>query len=382
VNRGGSGTVDLLANDSDPDGSLAPGGVEIAEPPSHGSLTIDGGVAEYTHDGSNTVSDWFRYTLAGNDGATSEATPVMILIESDNGPTVSNDNITVEQGASTTIDVLANDNDPNGSLVPSTVRITEGPSYATATAGANGRIEYSHDGRTADADSFTYTVADDDGATYEATVEIVVEQRSDGSESTEESDGESNNKSGSESDEESGSESDDQSSGGSNNGSDGESNNESGSGSGDQSPYTDHDLARIQAEDFDTGGQNVAYYDTSSGNKTGVYRDTDVDLRETGDSSGAYKIARIREGEWWEYTVDVPADGEYTLSARVAGTKATSIDVAVDGSSVATIDVPNIGGQQAWITTDAGTVSLSVGTRTIRLTANGGEFDLDWFGLE
>src|SRR5256885_8814514 len=34
----------------------------------------------------------------------------------------------------------------------------------------------------------------------------------------------------------------------------------------------------IEAENFDDGGQLVAYYDTTTGNKGGVYRATDVDL--------------------------------------------------------------------------------------------------------
>ncbi|MGM0718328.1 MAG: G8 domain-containing protein, partial [Halobacteriota archaeon] len=73
-----------------------------------------------------------------------------------------------------------------------------------------------------------------------------------------------------------------------------------------QEPYADHDLSRIEAEDFDTGGEGVAYHDTSDGNKAGAYRDTDVDIEQTEDDSGEYNIGWIRDGEWWEYTVEVP----------------------------------------------------------------------------
>jgi hypothetical protein len=391
VNQGGSGSIDLLANDSDPDGSLDASDVEITEPPSNGALAIDGGVVEYTHDGSTTTSDRFAYTVADDDGATSEATPVIVSIESNDDPTASGDDVTVEPGGSTTIDVLANDDDADGSLAPSTVRITDAPSYGAATTGADGNIEYSHDGRNTDADSFTYTVADDDGATSQATVDITVEPSSDGSESNEEStdgsdeqsDSGSNDGSSGESDDESDSRSDDEeSSSGSDEESGGESDETSGSDSENQSSYTDHDLERIQAEDFDTGGQGVAYSDVDSGNKTGVYRDTDVDLGETDDGSGGYNIGWINGGEWWEYTVDVPASGEHALSVRVAGKNATSIDVAVDGSRVATVDVPDTGDWDAWTTVDAGTVDLPAGTQTVRLTANGGDFNLNWFGFE
>ena len=149
-----------------------------------------------------------------------------------------------------------------------------------------------------------------------------------------------------------------------------------------QSPYTDHDLSRIEAEDFDTGGEGVAYHDTSSGNNGGAYRDTDVDIQETSDEGGGYNLGWLAEGEWWEYTVEVPSDGTYELRARLAGKNATTLDVAVDGSQAATVDVPNTGDWQNWTTVDAGAVDLSSGTRTVRLTANGGSFNVNWFGFE
>src|SRR4030095_2993943 len=37
----------------------------------------------------------------------------------------------------------------------------------------------------------------------------------------------------------------------------------------------------IQTEDFDTGGQNVGYYDSTAGNSGGAYRSTDVDIQPT-----------------------------------------------------------------------------------------------------
>src|SRR5919204_14086 len=42
----------------------------------------------------------------------------------------------------------------------------------------------------------------------------------------------------------------------------------------------------IQAEDFDTGGQWVAYYDDSWGNEGGLYRATDVDIAGTPTGGG------------------------------------------------------------------------------------------------
>ncbi|WP_436933463.1 carbohydrate-binding protein [Halovenus amylolytica] len=149
-----------------------------------------------------------------------------------------------------------------------------------------------------------------------------------------------------------------------------------------QSPYVDHELSQINAEDFDTGGEGVAYHDTSDGNKGGAYRDTDVDIQEADDSSGAYNIGWIETGEWWEYTVEVPESGEYNLTARLAGKNDTSVDIAVDGTQIATVDVPDTQGWQEWTTVDGGRINLSAGTQTIRVTTNGSSFNINWFGFE
>ena len=45
---------------------------------------------------------------------------------------------------------------------------------------------------------------------------------------------------------------------------------------------------QIQAENYDAGGQNVAYYDTTTGNAGKVYRTDDVDLQAC--SAGGYDV--------------------------------------------------------------------------------------------
>jgi hypothetical protein len=153
-------------------------------------------------------------------------------------------------------------------------------------------------------------------------------------------------------------------------------------GARDQSAYADHDLSRVQAEDFDTGGEGVAYEDVADGNAGGAYRATNVDIQVADDVDGGYNVGWIEPGEWLEYTVEVPADGDYSLVSRLAGYNDTTLDVAVDGEQVATVDVPDTGGWQDWTTVDSGTVPLSAGTHTVRVTANGGSFNFNWFGFE
>jgi glucose/arabinose dehydrogenase len=71
----------------------------------------------------------------------------------------------------------------------------------------------------------------------------------------------------------------------------------------------------IQAEDFDDGGQHVAYYDVEDYNKFGsYYRQTGVDVFPSGSG---HVLGWVVAGEWLEYTVNVPLSGMYDVEAMV-----------------------------------------------------------------
>ena len=83
VLTGESGIISVLNNDSDSDGSLAPGTVTIDTPPTNGSIESINpttGAITYLHDGSATTSDSFTYTVDDNDGVVSNAATVNLTI--------------------------------------------------------------------------------------------------------------------------------------------------------------------------------------------------------------------------------------------------------------------------------------------------------------
>jgi endonuclease/exonuclease/phosphatase family metal-dependent hydrolase len=120
----------------------------------------------------------------------------------------------------------------------------------------------------------------------------------------------------------------------------------------------------IQAEDFDNGGQYVAYYDNTPGNAGGAYRATDVDIQPT--SAGGYAVAWIGAGEWLRYTVNVASAGTYAVTARVASAgSGGSFHIEFEGGgNTGAMGVPNTGGWQAYQDVTA-TVSLSAGTQSM-----------------
>ena len=124
----------------------------------------------------------------------------------------------------------------------------------------------------------------------------------------------------------------------------------------------------IQAEDFDHGGEGVAYHDLSAGNEGAQYRSTDVDVEPTADTNGGYNVGWIFAGEWLTYSVNVAAAGTYTLEARVASNGVGgTFHVEANGVNVTgPLSVPNTGGWQEWQTITR-SVTLTAGAQNCRI---------------
>src|ERR1700689_1689307 len=80
----------------------------------------------------------------------------------------------------------------------------------------------------------------------------------------------------------------------------------------------------VQAANYDTGGQGVAYNVTSVNGSANSYRSDGVDLEATTDTQdtsaagGAYDMGWTTPGQYFNYTVEVATAGIYTVSFRVA----------------------------------------------------------------
>jgi glucose/arabinose dehydrogenase len=83
VTAGDSVDVDVLANDSDTDGTIDTASVDVVLQPSHGTVTVDpaSGVMRYRHFGSVGGADSLTYTVRDNDGAVSNVAVVHITID-------------------------------------------------------------------------------------------------------------------------------------------------------------------------------------------------------------------------------------------------------------------------------------------------------------
>ncbi|KAA3437799.1 carbohydrate-binding protein [Rufibacter hautae] len=153
---------------------------------------------------------------------------------------------------------------------------------------------------------------------------------------------------------------------------------------GQQRPYLGAPLelpTRVEGENFDRGGMNVAYYDTTPKNRDQAYRTgEDVDIARNVHTTG-HHISAIRKGEWLEYTVNVAAAGEYDFTASVATTgSGKSFQMLIDGvNRMGNIKVPNRGSYQSYSLTAVKRVKLSAGRHLLRFQTKSQYFDVDYF---
>ncbi|MFW6107387.1 MAG: C25 family cysteine peptidase [bacterium] len=167
-------TIDVLANDSDPNSD--PLTVSSLTQPDHGTATLNTDqTVTYAPDAGYTGTDSFTYTAY--DGTWhSDAATVTVTVNPVNDPPVANDDAyAVDEDSELTVTapgVLANDTDADDD--PLTAILVSDVSHGTLTLNADGSFTYAPaDGFNGD-DSFTYKAYDGTAYSNEATVSIAV----------------------------------------------------------------------------------------------------------------------------------------------------------------------------------------------------------------
>jgi uncharacterized repeat protein (TIGR01451 family) len=133
------------------------------------------GTITYIPDPDYCGQDSFTYTISDGRGGTDTAT-VGVTVNCVNDPPVAQDDAaTTNSDTAVTIEVLANDSDPDGTLNPATVFINTPPSDGSVIVNSDGTATYTPDPGFSGVDTFTYTVDDNEGLTSNiATVSVTV----------------------------------------------------------------------------------------------------------------------------------------------------------------------------------------------------------------
>lgn len=155
--------------------------------------------------------------------------------------------------------------------------------------------------------------------------------------------------------------------------------------SGDQNPYLGQAITvpgRIQAEDFDLGGEGVSYHDSDDGNTGKAYRtDTDVDIESWPDDQ--YAIGYVEDGEWLEYTIN--SSEEFSIDTwfcTASGLDGGSLHLEIDGLSVTEeLTFPGTEGWGNFNRFSGPEITIPEGEHVLRVFFDTGDINLDYIDI-
>jgi beta-glucosidase len=131
----------------------------------------------------------------------------------------------------------------------------------------------------------------------------------------------------------------------------------------------------VQAANYDTGGQAVAYNVTSVNGTANSYRTDGVDLEACTDTGCGDDVGWTNTGQWFRYTVNVASAGTYNVSLRLSSPNSVTDGLHIASSSGANlsgnISVPATGDWQTWTTVTASVV-LPAGQQTLTVAQDNG----------
>ena len=163
-------TIDAIANDNDPDGD--PLRFAAFDLPPHGDLSISDGKLRYRPEQGFSGLDSFAYTVTDDRGGLATATIRIAVAAVDQPPVAAADSVETPLDTPVAIDVLANDQDPEGQAL--TLTALDLPLHGTLAVGPGQRLLYTPASGFEGVDQLVYTVADPAGATATGKVTVRV----------------------------------------------------------------------------------------------------------------------------------------------------------------------------------------------------------------
>jgi outer membrane protein OmpA-like peptidoglycan-associated protein len=166
--------VNVLANDSDPDGD--PLLISSASSPTHGTATLAGTAINYTPRPGFVGTDTFSYVIT--DGQATATANVTVTVTATPEPSLNHPPIAVDDYATTPardpviIRVLANDSDPDGD--PIRIVDVSQPNLGTTTIQPDGTILFTPRSDWCGRSVFVYTISDPAG--LRASARVIVER--------------------------------------------------------------------------------------------------------------------------------------------------------------------------------------------------------------
>ena len=168
--------INVLNNDKDVDDMPNPGSINILVNPSNGIISINNvtGAVTYSPNAEYLGEDTFTYQTRDISGLLSNIATVSIMVTPANKPPVAVDDGPVEFSLflPLTIDVLANDSDPDHATEDLVITSITSPQKGSVTIEDRKVIYMPSDLAESQTIQFTYTIVDPEGLTDEASVTL------------------------------------------------------------------------------------------------------------------------------------------------------------------------------------------------------------------
>jgi VCBS repeat-containing protein len=185
--------IDVLANDSDPDGGATLTVVAASAPAGQGSATLVGNQVRFdpgsdfdTLAVGQSAVVLVSYTIQDDQGATASSTISVTVTGENDGPVANADSAATSENDAVLIDVIANDTDvDNGAVL--TVTAANAPAGKGSATIVGNQVRFDpgadFDGLAvgqSEIVTISYTISDEHGATASATAEVTVTGTNDG----------------------------------------------------------------------------------------------------------------------------------------------------------------------------------------------------------
>jgi aryl-phospho-beta-D-glucosidase BglC (GH1 family) len=150
-------------------------------------------------------------------------------------------------------------------------------------------------------------------------------------------------------------------------------------------PAVDYDLGRngFAYFDLDTADYHVATGKYTAGNRGRVYRNDGVDIAVDSTAKDKYYVNYIEDGEWLQYSLQVPKTGNYQLKLNTASIHGKGkLSVYVNGKLVAAkVPVPNTGSWFDFKTFDVKRIPLKAGKQVVKIVSDSGGYNFSHLQL-
>jgi parallel beta-helix repeat protein len=168
-------TTNVLLNDTDVDSAtLSISGFSVNSAQGGTVNCTSAGLCTYTPPLNFNGADTYTYTASDGSGGTASATVTVTVTPVNDAPVANADSATTNENTAVTLNVIANDTDPNNDPLTIATASATSAQGGTVSCAANGQCTYTPPANFSGTDTFTYQITDGALLSNVATVTITV----------------------------------------------------------------------------------------------------------------------------------------------------------------------------------------------------------------